>query len=193
MCPRERDLTMSIDHSFRIGALVYEDGQAPEEIMREVARRLRADGTRLGGVIQRDEEVPGRQLCDMILDELAGGRRILVSEFRGSGAQGCRLDESALAEAAAAIQASLRVGIDLMMINKFGKTEAEGRGLLPVIAEAVSRDVPVLIGVPRRNLQGWRGFAADLAGELPLDVAATLSWCREAARAGGPRMTARTP
>ncbi len=55
------------------------------------------------------------------------------------------------------------------MLNKFGKTEAEGGGTRALIAAAVARGVPVLIAVPDRNLESWRAFAGELAVELRLE------------------------
>lgn len=168
------------DDNFRLGALVYADGDAPEELLHRLVDTLRSDGVRLGGVVQHKEDVPGRRRCDMILEDLASGLNINISEHRGNAARGCSLDLSALANASELIRASLDAGVDLLVINKFGKTEAEGRGLLPVIAEAASRGVAVLIAVPEQNLATWRAFAADLACELPLDMSASLRWCRAA-------------
>jgi len=71
----------------------------------------------------------------------------------------------------------IEAGVDLIVINKFGKTEAEGNGLIAEIAEAAARGIAVLIAVPERNLDAWREFAADLAIELPADPDALLRWC----------------
>jgi hypothetical protein len=52
------------------------------------------------------------------------------------------------------------------MFNKFGKTEAAGRGLRDTIADANGRGVPTVVFVPRRNIEAWREFAGDLAIEI---------------------------
>ena len=167
-------------NSCRLGALVYADGDTSQKILYDIIDMLRNDGVRLGGVAQYSEVVPGQRRKGMILEDLASGRRIRISEYRGNGASGCRLDRSALATASELIRAALNAGLDLVVINKFGVTEAEGRGLVPVIAEAVSSGVPVLIAVPQQKLEAWRAFAGDLACELPLDQSVALRWCRAA-------------
>ena len=73
--------------------------------------------------------------------------------------------------------AALATDPDLLVINRFGKTEAEGGGVRPLIADAVDRGIPVLIAVPWRNIASWRVFAGELAvefgfGDLPVDPAA---------------------
>src|SRR5690606_37497974 len=65
---------------------------------------------------------------------------------------------------------ALAMGPDLVVVNKFGKTECEGGGCRSLIAEAVERRVPVLVAVPYGNLDGWRHFAGDLAAEYSLDA-----------------------
>ena len=88
-------------------------------------------------------------------------------ENRGAGARGCRLDQAALAEATARVEGSLEQVPQLLVLNKFGKAECEGGGLRDLIASAIDRGIPVVIGVPERNLEAWRSFAGEFAMELP--------------------------
>jgi Protein of unknown function (DUF2478) len=62
------------------------------------------------------------------------------------------------------------------VVNKFGKIEADGGGLREAIADAVCLGIPVLVGVPMRNLDRWRAFAGSLSVELPADAAAISDW-----------------
>jgi hypothetical protein len=103
----------------------------------------------------------------MVLRDLASGERILISEFRGLLARGCRLDANALLRAAELVRASLATA-DCLIINKFGKLECEGGGLRDLIAEAVDHAVLTVIFVPRRNLEAWRSFAGPLANQWEL-------------------------
>jgi hypothetical protein len=66
-------------------------------------------------------------------------------------------------------------------VIKFGKQEATGRGLVPVIAEAVGRGLPVLVGVNGLNLPAFLEFAAGLAQALPTDPDAIADWALQAA------------
>ncbi len=87
------------------------------------------------------------------------GARIAISEDRGPLARGCRLDAHEMARAIALVSDTLRERPQLLMLNKFGKAEAEGGGFRPLIAAALEQGVPVLIAVPLRNLDAWRNFA----------------------------------
>jgi len=81
---------------------------------------------------------------------------------------------TALAEA---VQSSLQADEPrLLVVNKFGKIEADGGGLREAIADAVALGIPVLVGVPLRNIESWRAFAGGLAAELAPDADAIGRW-----------------
>lgn len=146
--------------------------------MRTLADYLIGQGFALAGFVQRNQPCPGRARCDMILEELSSGERYGISEDRGQHARGCMLDVDELLRAVASASRGLEAGADLVIVNKFGKTECEGGGFRPLIVEALEREVPVLIAVPFRNLDGWRqfaeGYSADHAFELLASEAPSL-------------------
>ena len=49
-------------------------------------------------------------------------------------ARGCRLDERGLLDAEPAIMAAIADRVDLLVINRFGRAESLGRGLLGCFA-----------------------------------------------------------
>jgi nucleoside-triphosphatase THEP1 len=151
-----------------ITALVYADSALADQALRRVVREWEAMGHRLAGVVQRDAPRAGRNHCDMTLEELSTGVAIEISQDRGPHARGCRLDTGEMARAIHLASVALLRGADLLVLNKFGKTEAEGGGFRALIGEAVERGVPVLIAVPYRNIDPWRAFAGDLAREIHL-------------------------
>jgi len=65
-----------------------------------------------------------------------------------------------------------------VVVNKFGKQEGAGRGFVPVIAAALERGLPVLVGVNRLNLPAFEAFAGGLAEGLPADPALIASWAQ---------------
>lgn len=152
-----------------IFALIYHAGFDPGPILRGLVSELIAKGAKCAGFIQRDIEKPGRARCDMILENVSNGSVIPISEDRGPGARGCRLDEGELARAMMATVEALSAGPDILFINKFGKSEAEGRGFRPLIAKALEREIPILIAVPWNNIESWRRFAGDFSHEFAAD------------------------
>lgn len=154
---------------FPITALVYTDSVAADRALRDIAVALLEDGYRLAGLVQINTPRPGRSRCDMLLEELASGDHLGISQDRGPEARGCALDIGQLLTAMEKVRAALASEPDLVILNKFGKTEAEGGGFRPLIAEAISSGLPLLIGVPWRNIESWRLFAGPLSREIGLE------------------------
>lgn len=154
---------------------------ATDAFLSAVAADLAARGLRLAGTVQSNVDRPDRRRCDMDLRVLPDGPLVRISEDRGDLARGCRLDSGALEQTVAEVLARLP-GADLMIVNKFGKREGEGRGLIPAIAAALDRGIPVLVGVNALNLPDFLAFADGLAVALPPDVAAVADWASLAAR-----------
>ena len=155
--------------SYPIIALLYHVGRDVDPVMRRVADELSSRGHSLAGFIQRDEGRPDRPRCDMILVDLAGGSSIRISEDRGVSARGCRLDTHELLQAMSMAREAMTARPDLLIVNKFGKSESEGGGFRDLIAEAVEQGVPCLVAVPWRNIDSWRRFAGGLAIEHRLE------------------------
>ncbi len=151
-------------------AITYTDGARAAAVMRRMVDVLSTGGARCAGFIQRDEpSAVGRIKCDMILECLASGDRVKISEDRGPLARGCRLDADALAQTIVATLTAIQDRPDVLVINKFGKTEAEGGGFRTLVADALELGIPVLIAVPWRNVENWRLFAGDQAIEVAAD------------------------
>jgi nucleoside-triphosphatase THEP1 len=154
---------------------------ATDRFLSTLADAMSARGLRLAGTVQTNILRPGRLHCDMDLKILPDGPVFRVSDDRGNEARGCRLDADAL-EAAAAGLAGRIEGADLLVVNKFGKLEAMGRGLVPAIVAAIERGIPVLAGVGRMNRTAFDGFSSGMAVELPATLDAVLHWCGAGAR-----------
>lgn len=133
----------------------------------------------LCGTVQTNTARADRRKCDMDLRLLSTGEVLRISEDRGALARGCTLDTSVLAQAVVATEAALP-GSDLLIVNKFGKTEAEGGGFAPVIGEAICQDIAVLVGVNALNLPAFEAFAGGMAEALPADMAYVTDWCLRA-------------
>ncbi|MBL8566719.1 MAG: DUF2478 domain-containing protein [Hyphomicrobiaceae bacterium] len=163
----------------QLGALVYEEGEGArvDEFLAALAGELRGSGIRLAGAIQLNTDGGDRCRCDMTLEDLASGRLIDISERRGPEARGCRLDSFALEDAVGSVIASLEARPDLMILNRFGKREAEGHGFRGAIEFALANNVPVLIAISRANMPAWTAFAEQMGETLPFDDSAVLSWC----------------
>lgn len=155
------------------------DDDAPageaDRILARLSAGLADAGLRLAGAIQVNTDQGTDCACDM--DVLVLGEEdmpIRISQSLGSGSTGCRLDAGALEMAAARVSARL-AGAELLILPKFGRQEAIGRGFRSVIAQAVAQDVPVLLHVPPEQRADFERFCEGLGQRVPPGQLA--EWC----------------
>lgn len=148
-------------------------------ILTALAGDLMARGLRLCGTVQINTERSGTHLCDMDMRVLPDGPVLRISQDLGPDARGCRLDPHALETAVGLVTSRLQSGADLMIVNKFGKHEAEGRGFRSVIAEAIALDIPILFGLNTLNRDAFEEFTGGFAHHLPPDRSALAGWVDE--------------
>ena len=166
--------------SVRLAAIGYESGFPIDDLLRRVADRLRADHVALAGALQENiGGIPG-QCSAMTLVELTSQRRIGISQHLGLQSEGCRLDARGLSEIGALLDRPFDPRTELLLLNRFGKAEAEGGGLRSVFARAIDAGVPVLTAVRPPYLEAWAQFHGGLAVDLPADLERVLAWCDEA-------------
>jgi len=166
------------------GMVVHDVGLFRDALLAQCAAGLAASGYRLGGVVQSNAHRRGRRRCDMYVKDLLGGDEIKISLDRGNEARGCRLDPDAFARIDAWVERAVLERVDLLIINKFGREEAHGRGLRPVIAEALIAEIPLVIGVSTQNLRDFLTFVGDAATRLRPDIQVITAWCRSAIERG---------
>ena len=162
-------MPLIFDPAFPITALVYTDSDAADRALRDIAIAFIEEGYRLAGLVQINTPRPGRSRCDMMLEELGSGDHLAISQDRGPEARGCALDIGQLLSAMERVRKALAAAPDLVILNKFGKAEAEGGGFRPLIVEAIESGLPLLIGVPWRNIESWRLFSDPYARELTVE------------------------
>ena len=148
-----------------------------DAVLCALADRLISEGRRLAGAVQINRERPGASKCHMELKLLPSGESRSITQALGEMSQGCRLDAEGLELAVAQAERALEAGAELVVINKFGKQEVAGRGFRALIAEALHRGVPVILGVNEKNLHGFDAFAGDIAEPLAPDLTVLLEWC----------------
>ena len=151
-------------------------------ILFKLTNALAARGLRCCGTVQINSERGDTGPCDMDVRVLPDGPILRISQDLGRDSHGCRLDPAALETAVGLVSASMEEGSDLLIVNKFGKHEAQGRGFRTVIAEALSKGIPVLVGINTLNMSAFQEFAEGLATRLPPETSALESWVAQMTR-----------
>ena len=145
-------------------------------ILHQLANDLAARGLTVSGLVQINTDRTDGGSCDMDVQVLPDGPVLRISQNLGRSARGCRLDPAALESAVGLVSASLAQGADVLIINKFGKHEVDGRGFRDVIADALAMDIPVIVGLNVLNLAEFESFAGGLAIRLPPERDAMEHW-----------------
>ncbi|SDD97040.1 Protein of unknown function [Paracoccus isoporae] len=155
-------------------------GAAAHALMRDQAVRLAAAGIAVRGALQTSDAAADECHCAMTLRILGDdGPDVMISQDLGRESRGCRLDTGALESAAQRVLETLPEA-ELLILNKFGKQEILGRGMVSVIAAAMERGLPVLISVAPQQQAEFAEFAGGLATKVkPADLDA---WCDRATR-----------
>lgn len=150
-----------------------------DAVLGAVAESATREGIVLAGTTQPVDHAGPQEKCNIVLALLPDGARHNISLDLGPGVTGCRLDAGALEEAVMVVHDRLP-GSQGLVVNKFGKQEAAGRGLVSAIIEACDRGIPVLVGVSPQWREAFLAFADGRAKELPASSADVLSWLRGA-------------
>ena len=155
-----------------LAALVYEKHQDPDAALRSFATDLIARGHRVVGMVQAG------QCADSSLSAilLHSGEKLLLAQDFDPAAQGCRLDLARLQNAGMQIADALAHGADLVVINRFGKRERDGKGLSYLIERALDADIPVVIAVGKDHFADWIKFAGGMSVKLGCDREALDAW-----------------
>lgn len=169
---------MKFDAQCDFASVVYGPQDDPDRLLIDFADDLCGSGRRLVGVIQcgRSCRAENPRLGAIMLPgrETVG----LVAHTEGCGAAACRLDDRRLGEIAKRLAAAMKDGADLVVINRFGRAEAEGRGLRELIGQALEVDIPVLVAVPERRFSDWIRFSDGMNVRLPCRREALDRWWR---------------
>lgn len=166
-------------------AVRYRRDDAVDAVLETMARGLQARGARVAGFIQRETDT-GADCCPTThLEDLATGERHLISQPLGNGSKGCRLDPRALAGLCGQLDAALARGADILVLNRFGKGEAEGHGFRAAIERALVAGTPVLTAVQDAYLPAWRDFSGECGTMLAPAPAEIEAWARAALAARG--------
>jgi hypothetical protein len=173
---------LTFDAQSDLAALVYGAGEDPDPLIAGFAADLHRAGHRPVGVVQRGRTCQSEnpQFGVVILPD---GEVVGLATGDGAPAAGCRLDPDRLAGLAVRLAAAIENGADLVIINRFGRSEAEGKGLIDLVPMALDADIPVLIAVPERRFSAWIRFSEGMNVRLACRRDALDQWWH---RVGGP-------
>lgn len=158
----------------KLGYIMMDDPGVLDTTLAHIADELLRQEMHVSGVVQINTEREKNHKCDMDVKVLPDGPTICISQSLGAGSTGCRLNPEALEQAVVLVSEEIKEGSDILLINKFGKHEAEGRGFRELIGKALLQDIPVLVGLNGLNKSAFQEFAENL--ETEVDSKNIMSW-----------------
>ena len=164
------------DSQCDLAALVYDRDQDPDEVLRDFASELNSRGYRAVGIVQTGHHCLDAPKLSAVL--VHTGEELHLFQDLGACATGCRLDVGQLMDAGAQIASAIEEGADLVIVNRFGRQEREGKGLSYLVERALSADIPVVIAVPSHRFADWIRFADGMSVKLRCDRKALDAWWR---------------
>jgi hypothetical protein len=171
---------MTTRETVRLAAISYERGFDIDRLLVDACERTARRGVRLGGLLQISTGGKGGCASTVHVVDLRTNTAFDIWEERGPSAKGCRLDERGLVAASEAIDKAIADRVDLIVMNRFGRAESLGGGLLGPLTSAVAAELPVLTAVRAPYDAAWTRFHGGLGRELPADVAAVEAWAANA-------------
>jgi Protein of unknown function (DUF2478) len=165
----------------RLAAIVFERDEAPDEALIAFVSGAMASGARIAGLVQERADDDLCDLHDVRVRDLTSGEVLPIMQDLGSGSTGCAVDPAAIAAAARLLGRALATNPDLLIVNRFGRLESEGGGMLEEIGRAFSEGVATIVCVPARYRDAWDAFAAGLDAQLPAEREAIETWWRSVA------------
>ncbi len=171
----------------KIGVIVRPADSCVPDSMEGFARILQGQGYLVKGLIQRNSVSTGGCACTMTLVDVENGQQFRISQDLGTGSTCCRIDTQAVAEASSVLRRAVEAETDLLIVNKFGKLESQGRGMVDEILAAVAQGIPLLTSVEAPLLDRWREFTGGLAEELTPGCGALMRWWDDVRPRGVPR------
>jgi hypothetical protein len=158
-------------------AIAYGADDDPDRLLLDFAADLRGSGSRVAGIIQLGR-IPPAGSCELGAVVLPAAEVVSLIHDTRRMASGCRLDSGRLADLAGIVASAIADGADLVIVNRFGKLEADGRGLIDLVRRAVDADIPVLIAVPEHRFAALVKYTGGMNVRLPCRRAALDRWWR---------------
>jgi hypothetical protein len=167
-----------------VAAILYERGVDVDGLILDACTALRAGGLRIGGIVQRSLGERASCASSIHVVDLLTGEPFNIWQQRGPDARGCRLDQRGLIGAEPAILAAIADGVDLVVINRFGRAESLGGGLLACFAASLEAGIPLLTAVRPPYDAAWSAFHGGIGHDLPARPESILTWMHAVTAAG---------
>ncbi|MFZ3350944.1 MAG: DUF2478 domain-containing protein [Xanthobacteraceae bacterium] len=148
-----------------------------QDLFRTLVERWRP-AFRLAGLIAESHGLADRTCSAGFLRNVTGGERFSIFADLGPGSTECHLDGKGALRAADAVARDIAAGCDLVILSKFGKLEADGRGLFGAFSAALDAHIPLLTSLSPACQTQWEKLAGRSYVVLPSELDRIRAWWR---------------
>lgn len=161
-----------------LAGIAFQPKDPIDDLLAGIAETMAASGKSVAGYVQKRRKDAD---CGTLVHvrNLRTGDEMPITKNRGKMAKGCKLDGDALSTLAEQLANDIEAGSDILIIARFGRSEADGRGLRDVISRALDLEIPVLVGVRDEYHDAWEEFHGGYATALAFDETTVKSWLSE--------------
>lgn len=156
-----------------IAALANREGLDSQALLAAAAAGWSQAGLRVAGLLARNADT-GEVCSADTLTDIASDRPYSVRLDEAPALTSCHLDVAGMETACAAVLGQIDAA-DVVVLSKFGKLEAMGRGLWPAFVATAAAGKPLLTSVSDKHLAAWTAFAPTGLW-LDADPAAIAGW-----------------
>lgn len=162
-------LTMA-EHRIRLATIIHTGGGEYDGLLKEFVDELKEAGWNVQGLLTKHSNKP------MVIYNISDGQEFIISQELGKESLSCSLDLGGLARAAFVLRKALENKADLVVVNRFGTAEAEGKGFIAELLALISEGIAVVTLTHVNYLAAWREFTGGLAVELAPTKEALHNW-----------------
>ena len=172
-------------------AIVVDGSVDVDALLAEIVVQQRRAGRRVRGLLMMHRGASEGCAGDMVLVDIEKRDEYLVSLPTGGGS--CRADVQGFASASRVLKNAIEESPDLVVCNRFGSLEAEGKGFVAELLDVMACGIPLLTAVAASRVDAWQRFSGG-ARLLPArsdDVSAWLKSTLAASQSTDAAVTAR--
>ena len=164
--------------TIHLAAIVQQGKDYTDALLHRFIGQLKSQGSIVRGLVPDLQNSPDTCYTHAIRD-LETDIAYPIKQNLGKESTACCLDTGALLAAGAVLRRAMQGHADLVIVNRFGILETEGKGFNDEIIKLVGCGYPVLTVVSASYLQAWREFTGGIAQELPPDLDSLMHWFKQ--------------
>lgn len=161
-------------------AVLIDANKSADGLFYDFVNKIALSGAKVGGIVQEIYSTKHGKMGSIDAIEVDTGKHINIKtpHLPNTTPGTCLLDYSMLAECSNAINRAISGDFDLVVIEKFGRQEAKGEGLVDEIMAILASDRPAIISLPQNYKTEWDKMTGGEIEILPPSIDAMLEWWR---------------